>query len=295
MRSRSLLWPLVIGGTLLFILFVWTDAIPLVRGPEEWRWTLRTLTQPVWRLLLPLAILALYAIAAARWIATFPIDSTGPARRAQWGFLIFLTVAAPLIQVVLAAAVWRLPLFEFFADTTSPSVTGFYSVAVTTPDLPAHLSGYADFMLTLPIHPQTHPPGLVVLHWLAWQGFASVPDLASTLAMPLRALQCHNAALMSLDNAQLASAITGMIIPIIGGFTVWPLYALGRRLIGARQAALAAAIFPVLPMFVMWPAQWDQVFPLFLLTGLYFIHTVWSPDRPGVSYWQASCFRAPSF
>src|SRR5512137_2884187 len=105
MRSRSLLWPLVIGGTLLFILFVWTDAIPLVRGPEEWRWTLRTLTQPVWRLLLPLAILALYAIAAARWIATFPNDSTGPARRAQWGFLISLTVAAPLIQLVLAAAV----------------------------------------------------------------------------------------------------------------------------------------------------------------------------------------------
>jgi len=29
----------------------------------------------------------------------------------------------------------------------------------------------------------------------------------------------------------------------------------------------------VLPMFVMWPAQSDQVFPLLLLTGLYFIHT----------------------
>src|SRR5512136_1244515 len=273
MRLRSLLWPLVIGGTLLFILFVWTDAIPLVRGPEEWRWTLRTLTQPVWRLLLPPAILALYALVAARWIATFPIDSTRPTRRAKWGFLLFLTVAAPLIQLVLAAAVWHMPLFEFFADTTSPSVTGFYSVAVTTPDLPANLSGYADFMLTLPIHPQTHPPGLIVLHWLAWRGFASVPGLADSLAMPLRTLQCHNAALMSLDNAQLASAVVGMIIPIIGGFTVWPLYALGCRLVGARQAALAAAIFPVLPMFVLWPAQWDQVFPLFLLTGLYFVHT----------------------
>ena len=102
--------------------------------------TLRTLTQPVWRLLLPLAILALYAIVAARWIVTFPIDSTRPTRWAERGFLIFLTVAAPLIQLVLAAAVWHMPLFEFFADTTSPSVTGFYSVAVTTPDLPARLS-----------------------------------------------------------------------------------------------------------------------------------------------------------
>jgi hypothetical protein len=92
MRSRSLLWPLVIGGTLLFVIFVWTDAIPLLRGPEEWRWTLRVLTQPVWRLLLPPAILALYAVVAARWIATFPIDSTRPTRRAER--LIFLTVAA---------------------------------------------------------------------------------------------------------------------------------------------------------------------------------------------------------
>ncbi len=273
MRWRSLLWLLIISAVLLFVAGIWTDAIPLLRGPEEWRWTLRTLTQPVWRFLLPLTLLVLYAVAAARWIASFPIDGTRPARRAERSFLIFLTVAAPLIQLALASAVWHAPLLEFFADTTSPSVTGFYSVAVTTPDLPSHLSNYADFMLTLPIHPQTHPPGLVIWHWLVWQGFASVADLANSLAMPLRALQCQNAALMTLDNAQLASAVSGMIIPIIGGLTVWPLYALGRRLIGTRQAALAAAIFPVLPMFVMWPSQWDQVFPLLLVTGLYFIHT----------------------
>ncbi|HTP09687.1 MAG TPA: glycosyltransferase family 39 protein, partial [Anaerolineae bacterium] len=162
---------------------------------------------------------------------------------------------------------------EFFTDTTSPSVDGFYSVAVTTPDLLAQLPHYAEFMRTLPIHPQTHPPGLVVLHWLTWQGFETLPDLANSLAIPLRTLQCQNAALMSLDNAQIASAIVGMIVPVIGGFAVWPLYALGRRLIGARQAALAAAIFLLLPMFVMWPAEWDQVYPLLLLASLYFIHT----------------------
>jgi hypothetical protein len=273
MRLRSVVWPLVICATLLFIVGVWTDAVPLLRGPDEWRWTLRTLTLPVWRFLLPLVSLALYAVFASRWIATFPIDSARPSLRVERSFLIFLTIAAPLIQVALAAAVWHAPLFEFFANTTSPSVTGFYSVAITTPDLPAHLPDYAAFMANLPIHPQTHPPGLVLLHWLGWRGFELVPALADSLAMPLRTLQCHNAALMSLDNPQLASAIIGMIVPVVGGLTVWPLYALGRKLIGSRPAALAAAIFPVLPMFVMWPAQWDQVFPLFLLTGLYFIHT----------------------
>jgi hypothetical protein len=273
MRLRSIVWPLVICATLLFILVVWTDAAPFLRGPAEWRWTLRALTLPAWRFLVPLASLVLYAVIAARWIALFPTDSARPARRGERGFLIFLTIAAPLIQVALAAAVWHTPLFEFFANTTSPSVTGFYSVAITTPDLPAQLPDYAAFMTNLPIHPQTHPPGIVLLHWLGWRGFELFPTLADGLAMPLRTLQCHNAALMALDNAQIASAVTGMIIPVLGGLTVWPLYALGRRLIGARRAALAAAIFPVLPMFVMWPAQWDQIFPLFLLAGLYFIHT----------------------
>jgi hypothetical protein len=273
MPRRSLLWLPIIGVTVMFVAGVWTDAIPLLRGPDEWRWSLHILTLPVWRILLPLLFLALYALVAAHWIVFFPIDTTRPSRRVERSFLVFLTIAAPLIQFVLASAVWHVPLFEFFTDTISPSVTGFYSVAVTTPDLPSRLATYSEFMLTLPIHPQTHPPGLVVLHWLVWQGFASVPNLANSVAMPLRTLQCQNAALMTLDNAQLASAIVGMIVPIIGGFTVWPLYALGRRLIGARQAALAAAIFPVLPMFVLWPAQWDQVYPLLLLSGLYFIHT----------------------
>lgn len=273
MRTRSILWPLMIGAVLLFVVGVCIDAIPLLRGPAEWRWGLHVLTRPGWRLLLPLIFLGLYALAAARWITAFPIDSAQPAKRIERSFLIFLTVAAPVIQFVLASAVWNVPLFEFFADTTSPSVTGFYSVAVTTPDLPAHFSTYTEFMLTLPIHPQTHPPGLVMLHWLVWQGFAAAPELARSVAMPLRTLQCQNTALMTLNNAQLASSIFGMIVPILGGLIVWPLYALGRRLIGARQAALAAAIFPILPMFVMWPSQWDQVYPLLLVTGLYFTHT----------------------
>ncbi len=280
MSRRSGLWLLIVGVTLLFVVGVWTDALPLLRGPEEWRWTLRTITLPIWRILLPLAILFLYAIVAARWIISFPIDTTHPRPRSERGFLIFLTIAAPLLQLALAAAVWHVPLFEFFTDTASPSVTGFYSVAVTTPDLPARLSTYSEFMLTLPIHPQTHPPGLVVLHWLVWQGFTSAPNLANSIAMPLRTMQCQNAALMTLDNAQLASTVVGMIVPILGGLAVWPLYALGRRLIGARQAALAAAIFPLLPMFVMWPAQWDQVYPLFLLTGLYFVHTGLETNSP---------------
>ncbi len=274
MRARSLLWLSVISITLLFVVLVLTDALPLVRGPAEWRWTLRVLRTPLWRILIPIVFLALYVISVSRWLVLFPPETAArPSRRIQCGGLILLTIAAPLIQIALAAAVWRAPLFEFFANTVSPSVTGFYSVAVTTPNLPAQLPHYAEFMGTLPIHPQTHPPGLVLMQWLGWRAFEAAPALSDSLAMPLRTLQCHNTALVSMDNPQLASSIVGMLIPIIGGFTVWPLYALGRRIVGSRQAALATAIFPLLPMFAMWPGQADQIYPLFLLSGLYFVHT----------------------
>ena len=90
--------------------------------------------------------------------------------------------------------------------------------------------------------------------------------------MPLRTLQCHNPGLMALDNPQIASASIGMLLPLIGALAVWPMFAFGKRVVGMRSAAIAAALFPVMPLFAMWPAQWDQVYPLLLFIGLYYAH-----------------------
>ncbi len=259
-------------ATLLVVVAIWLDLTPLVRGPDEWRWPVRLVALPAGRIIFPIAILVAYTFVCGRWLRAFA-SAHGPAPAAERGFLVFLILAAPLIQFVLAAAVWRNPLFEFFAATVSPAVTGYYSVAVTTPDLPSRLAHYTDFMPTLPIHPQTHPPGLVLIHWLGWRFFASLPALSEALAMPLRTLQCHNTALMTLDNPQIASATVGMLVPAIGALAVWPLYAFGKRSVGPGTAAMAAALFPILPMFAMWSSQWDQVYPLMILTGLYLAHT----------------------
>ncbi|HLF25150.1 MAG TPA: glycosyltransferase family 39 protein [Anaerolineae bacterium] len=266
MRDRLLPWLLIVA-TLLFVLAIGFDLSPLLRGPDEWRWSLRTLALPSGRIILPILFLAAYALVCARWLRRFGRPSSSAERR----FLVFLTLAAPLIQLALAAAVWRNPLFEFFAATVSPSVTGYHSVAVTTPNLPDILPSYTSFMQSLPIHPQTHPPGLVLLHWLGWRLFEATPALSNAIALPLRTLQCHNTALMTLDNAQLASSVMGMLVPVIGGLAVWPMYAFGKRVAGSRSAALAAALFPVMPIFAMWPGQWDQVFPLFLFLALYWV------------------------
>ena len=256
------LWLVV--PTLLFALAVWLDLTPWLRGPDEWRWTLRSTTSPE-RMLVPLIILGLYAMVCGRWLGRSGVASKR--------FLAFVTLAAPIIQLALAFAVSRQPLLQFFGPTVSIHNSGYFSTAVASPDLASLLTRFPALMPTLPIHAQSHPPGPIMLQWAGWQFFQAWPALADSIALPLRTLQCHNPGLMALDNPQIASASIGMLLPLIGALAVWPMFAFGKRVVGAKAALLAAALFPVMPLFAMWPSQWDQIYPLLLFSGLYLAHT----------------------
>jgi hypothetical protein len=265
---KNRLW--LILPTLVFVLALWLDVFPFLRGPQEWRWTLRAVESPL-RMSVPIIALALYSILCARWWQAF---AHGPSSRAvEYSFLSFLTIAAPLIQLALAYAVSRDPLLEFFGPTVSVHNSGYFTTAVATTDLNSLLVNYPAVMPQLPIHAQSHPPGPIVMQWLTWKFFQAWPSLADSIAMPLRTLQCHNPGLMALDNPQIASATIGMALPLMGALAVWPMFALGKRIAGSRTASIAVALFPVMPLFAMWPAQWDQLYPWLLLTGLYFAHT----------------------
>ena len=266
-KSRTL-WLLVPSLLLLAVLIF--DLLPVLRGNDEWRWPLRGPESPE-RLFLPIIALGLYVFLGARWLRGF--DREVISRRYERWFLLFVTLAAPLLQFSLAYAGSRTPLLEFFGPTVSVHNSGYFTTAVSTPDLNSLLANFPAVMLRLPIHVQSHPPGAVIAQWLSWQSFQALPALADAVAMPLRTLQCHNPGLMALDNAQIASASLGMLLPLLGGLAVWPLYAFARRISKVRVAALTVLLFPVLPLFAMWMSQWDQVYPLLLFLGLYLAHT----------------------
>jgi hypothetical protein len=274
---RNLLWLAI--PSLLLIAALWFDWLPFLRGNAEWQWPLRA-TLDLTRVGVPLIALACYVALAAGGLRV--LDRAGAARKNERLFLLFLTLAAPLLQLALAYGVSRAPLLEFFGPTVSAHNSGYFSTAVAAPDLNSLLAHYPSIMPTLPIHAQSHPPGPIVAQWLSWQFFQSSGPLAEAIALPLRTLQCHNPGLMALDNAQIASAALGMLLPLIGALAVWPLFAFGRRVVGSQAAALAAALFPIMPLFAMWPAQWDQIYPLLLFTGLYFAHTGLTP-RPSTA------------
>jgi hypothetical protein len=294
-KSR-ILWLLIPALLLLAVLLF--DLLPVLRGNDEWRWPLRE-PQTAARLLLPIITLSLYVILSARWLRGF--DREAVSRRYERWFLFFVTLTAPLLQFSLAFAVSRTPLLEFFGPTVSVHNSGYFTTAVSTPDLNSLLANFPALMLRLPIHVQSHPPGAVIAQWLSWQGFQALPMLADAVAMPLRTLQCHNPGLMALDNAQIASASLGMLLPLLGGLAVWPLYAFAKRISNARVAAITALLFPVLPLFAMWMSQWDQVYPLLLFFGLYLAHTglerksYWRIFAAGVPLSIASFFSVGNF
>lgn len=265
-KSR-ILWLIV--PSLLLIVALAFDLLPILRGNDEWRWPLRPIEAGA-RLLVPIAILGLYVLLSTRWLQGFEHESVS--RRYERWFLLFVIVAVPVLQLSLAFAVSRVPLLEFFGPTVSIHNSGYFTTAVTSPDLNQLLSNFPALMPQLPIHAQSHPPGAEVVHWLVWQAMRAVPPLADAVAMPLRTLQCHNPGIMAMDNAQVASASLGMLLPLLGGLAVWPLYALAKRIANERVAAITVLLFPILPLFAMWMSQWDQVYPLLLFLGLYLAH-----------------------
>jgi hypothetical protein len=295
-QKSTFLW-LAIPALLLIAVLAF-DVVPLLRGNDEWRWPLRPIELTA-RVLVSIVTLGLYVLLSARWLQGFEREVVS--RRYERWFLVFVILAAPIIQLSLAAAVSRLPLLEFFGPTVSVHNSGYFTTAVSTSDLNALLSNYPAQMPTLPIHAQSHPPGPVIAHWLTWQVFQALPPLADALALPLRTLQCHNPGLMALDNAQIASAALGLLLPLLGGLAVWPLYALSKRLTTFRAAAATALLFPVLPLFAMWLSQWDQIYPLLLFVGLYLAHTGleknswWRIFAAGVPLSLASFFSVGNF
>ena len=65
MRNRLLPWLLIVA-TLLFVSAVWLDLTPWLRGPDEWRWTLRPPLSVSIKLAVPIAALGIYLAACSR-------------------------------------------------------------------------------------------------------------------------------------------------------------------------------------------------------------------------------------
>ncbi len=251
-------WLITAAVVAVYSLVLVFDLTPLVRGPEEWRWARWPTGR--WEFVWPV-IVALSAVALGVWW----IDRRAVAGRARRWIavgLMGLIIAAPLVQL-LALRVERLnPLEALFDRAVDVAANGYFTVGHQIGSVDDFLRQYPALMPTFPIHPQVHPPGIPLIYWATARVFEAVPDVARPVALWFRRLECNDVNLMLLSDDQLASALAGMVLPLLANLlTVLGVFKLAKDRFGARAGLFAAAMWVSVPSAVLFPGSWSQVYP----------------------------------
>ncbi|MFO7680022.1 MAG: glycosyltransferase family 39 protein [Chloroflexota bacterium] len=241
---------------LALILLVLTDWLPWLRGPApdtvEWHWVYALRSFSRWWL--PVMATVAMGGVAAWWLRT---------PRWRWG-LTALVLGNLLLQGALVYAENPAVLTELIERTLADETNGYFRLAAETTDMPALLRAYPALMPTFPSeHTRTHPPGLILVNWLALQTLQRWPGLSQTIAETIWPLRCTDLWLLDgpPERAAALVAVT-LLTALAGALTVLPTYGLARRLLPSEAARLAVALTATLPallIFTPTPVQADTL------------------------------------
>ncbi len=224
---------LIIGAiTLAYVVALIVDLSPYVRGPVEWRWPRWTTLRwdRAWPLMIVLIIVALFVRSIDRRAQR---DST---RRWLVVGVVVLILAAPIVQLASLYAVKVNPLEALFDRAVDVAANSYFTAGLRLENVDQALRTYPQLMPTLDIHAQVHPPGLPLITWAAGRLFAAAPALARTVSLSFRQLECNDINLMLLSDAPLASALAGMVLPLLANMlTVWCVFQLAKIALGDAQ------------------------------------------------------------
>ncbi len=245
---RELMRRIVVGASLLLALVLWLDLTPWVRGGFGWRWPYDPVT---FERAIPLALVLVIYLAGSILIWQ---------RRGALMWAFAGTVAVSLTVLALRGDG---VFFELLARTMGRDVNGTHWAA-------ARIDWQSDTWYdwweiahepgTYSIHVAVAPPGLPMLYSLLNAGFDAIPAAADPLQRFLLPYQCHNYNLLGYSSGQWASAMLGILTPVIAGLTVFVLYGLTR----SRTAMLWWPLIPALGLFA---GTWYTVFPLVVLVA----------------------------
>ena len=240
------------------------DLSPWLRGDTDWRWSYLPYLAPA-RVLAVGAALTLYIATAAqlwRWALTGDVG-----RRARWG-VGFAALAGLAIQIVVQFVSDADPWREVLLRTNSPFLAGFWNAATDVTNVGDFLRHFPEIAADYAVpHIQRHPPGLI-LYFVALQRlFVQFPVATAFVVDRLRLYRCEYWPLLYVvTDVQYAATVGGFLSPLLNVLGVWPLYAVGRRILGERAALAATLLSPLAPGYVVWAGYWDQAFVL--VTGI---------------------------
>jgi len=243
----------------------------------EWVWrnnTLRTVLWPALVVGILLVVMTGVAGKPGRW------TRLQPASRAIMLALFVLLVLA--LQWTLLTAVAS-PSLSWVAPgwiIASPNATTYFSASFEVRDARRWLASYPELMSSLPYHARTHPPGFM-LFFLLVRRFtaAAIPRPPALLAAIAEGYNQTFGTLFSPADA--AAAIIGAAaVALLGALSLLPLYALGRTLVGAKEAILGVALMSGMPGLLLLAASPDQIILLLAVLVLWLCYSAWRRNSP---------------
>jgi hypothetical protein len=232
--------------------------------PEGWSWP-KLSPAPLARWV-PLVVLGLIGLLAFPWL------ERRSRRTSPWLALASLVAFAYALQF---GALWvkssnpEQLLLDRIMDV---DFTGYLQSALHTPSISAFFGDYPETIHGSDWcnHCRTHPPGPVLIYWLAIRGAESVPPAWQETI--LQALPVGPYADLP-PAAVLAGAGVAHMIPLAAALMVLPLYGLARQLASPERAVGLAALGAVVPAVVLMSPEFDQFYGALSAVLLYVVIT----------------------
>ena len=255
-----------------------------LRG-SNWVWV-RRVPSPGGRFWLMPAALGV-GLALGAWVGR---GGAWPRRRTAL-LLAGLVVLAPLLQLAVAAQHRAQPL-----SLVVLSAGGFWQegARIESPlafarEHAARMPGYAD------VHVRTQPPGWPLGYWALTRGFARFPVAAEAVGRRIHRYDCLAPELAGLDTSQLAAGSLRVVIILASGLGILPLYAIGRRFVGAGSARLAAVGYGYLPALLVFSGRFDVAYALLALVAVWLALRAVVDGRRGAAVGLAVLIATSSF
>ncbi|NOX97315.1 MAG: glycosyltransferase family 39 protein [Nitrospirae bacterium] len=253
----------LILSTILFSLALAYQLLPLgIEG--EWTWSYQSFLSNS-KILFSLAVFFILIFWVKRFLDKMSNERLD--RKRELKFMVIVSLFTFFITLSLFSQN-RFGLLELALIINHPGATGYLSVANKIGNINYFLHNYLNFMPYLGVHAETHPPGIIFLFWLVLKMVAQLSFLKIWLVNSylfwgynLNDLVSGPGSLTFLTSGFLI----GLLLPLIGSLTVFPLYYLGKELYNQRVAVYACLLYILIPSLIMFTPTVDQTYP-FLAT-----------------------------
>lgn len=259
-HRRTFLWMTLITGGLLLALAL--NIIEWLRGGFGWRWGYMRV--PVMYTLVLGAIIIGYLL--IMWLLQ---------NRRLWVLFTGVIIGSAMIAYGAAYVRDGDALFTMLVRTLSSGATAPHPVGVWLNSLEAQplWRDWSALMPNLPRHVALSPPGAPMWYALLEGIFNALPtSISEALRAPLYPYQCQVYAFIQYTPAEWAIAWFGILMPILAGFMVIPLFATAKLFFDDQQARRIIIAWGLVPSIALWGGSWNSLYPIFAITSFLYLH-----------------------